>query len=172
MDFLDLAKKRYSSRKYLDKKVEKEKIDKILEAANVAPTASNRQPQRIIVLDNEESIKNIEVATKTFGAPLVFVICADLSEAWVRKYDHMNSGEIDASIITTHMMMEATELGLGSVWVCYFEPEELRDALNIPESVEPINILVVGYADDEAKAVDRHSETRKPVEETVYYGKM
>lgn len=169
MNFLELAKKRYSARKYHDKPVEKEKIDLILEAARVAPTGANRQPQRIIVVNTKEYLEKLSKATKFFDAPLVFIICCDTNETWVRSYDGKKLTDIDTSIITDHMMLQATDIGLDSVWICRFEPEILRKEFNIPSHIEPVNILAVGYGAGEVPSAHRHSTARKNINETVIY---
>ena len=169
MDFLQLAKKRYSVREYQDKEVEEEKLRKILEAGRVAPTATNGQPQRLIVVQEDEGLEKIEKGSKIYGAPLAIIVCADHDQTWKRPFDNMDTADIDASIVTDHMMLQATELGLGSLWICYFDPEVIKEEFNIPENVEPINILTIGYAAGEEKDADRHDEARKPLEETVSY---
>ena len=113
MDLLELLKKRYSVRKFEDKKVEKEKLDLILEAARVAPTACNFQPQRILVLDNEESLEKLKKCTPYhFHAPLALVVCYDKTTSWKRK-DGDDMGEVDAAIVTTQMMLETEN---SQVW--------------------------------------------------------
>lgn len=117
MKFEQLIKDRYSCRKFKNTPVEKEKIEKILEAALVAPTACNLQPQRILVLTDKNIIKALddEKCTRyTFDAPLIFVMCVDRSKAWTRKYDGISSAEVDSSIAMTQMMLQAQELGLGT----------------------------------------------------------
>ena len=172
MDFLELAKKRYSVRSYLDRKVEAEKLEKILQAAHVAPTAANRQPIRIIAVQEKEGLEKIGKAANIFGAPLAMIVCADHDKAWVRPYDNKQTNDIDASILTDHMMLEATELGLGSVWVCYFKPDVIRKEFNLPDNLEPVNILAIGYAGGEAADPERHSQTRIPVGELVSCEKL
>jgi len=169
MEFLQLAKKRYSARKYSSKKVEEEKLLKILEAGRVAPTATNGQPQRLVVVQQEDGLNKLKKGAKIFGAPLAIIVCADHDKTWKRPFDNMDTADIDASIVTDHMMLQATELGLGSVWVCYFDPEVIRAEFNIPENIEAINILVIGYAEGEEASSDRHDQARNPLEETVYY---
>lgn len=169
MDFIEIAKKRYSVRSYQDKKVEEEKLQKILEAAHVAPTAANLQPVRLITVQSSEGLAKIGKGANLYGAPLAVIVCADHSKAWVRPYDKKQTGDIDASILTDHMMMQATELGLGSVWICYFKPDVIRREFGLPDNLEPINILAVGYSDEEAADPERHSQTRIPVEELVSY---
>lgn len=169
MDFLELAKRRYSVRKYKDKKVEKEKLLKILEAGRVAPTGANTQPQRLIVIQEEEGLEKLKKAANVFGAPLAIIVCGDHKPVWKRPFDGKDILDIDTSIVTDHMMLQATELGLGTLWVCYFDPAIIRKEFNLPENVEPVNILAVGYADGEAASPERHEKTRKPIEQTVYY---
>ncbi len=169
MDFLQLAKSRYSVRKYKDMPVEKEKLDKILEAGRVAPTGVNAQPQRIIAVTSGEGLDKLGKGAKTFNAPVVLIVCTDKDSAWVRPADGKNIAEIDASIVTDHMMLQATELGLGTVWICWFKPDIIREEFNIPDSYEIVNLLAVGYADCEPLSPDRHGEMRKNISETVIY---
>lgn len=169
MDFIEIAKKRYSVRSYQDKKVEEEKLHKILEAAHVAPTAANLQPARLIAVQSREGLGKIGKGANLYGAPLAIIVCADHSKAWVRPFDKKQTGDIDASILTDHMMLQATELGLGSVWICYFKPDVIQKEFELPDNLEPINILAVGYSDEEAADPERHSQTRIPVEELVSY---
>lgn len=169
MDFLTMAKTRYSVRQYKDIPVEAEKLQKILEAGRIAPTATNAQPQKVYVLQSKEALDKAKEAARFYDAPVLLVVCADKDSAWVRKYDGMNSYQIDASIVTDHMMLQATELGLGTLWICWFKEEVIREALNLPENIVPVNLLAVGYADGEAASPERHSEKRKALEETVTY---
>ncbi len=169
MDFIEIAKKRYSVRGYQDKKVEEEKLEKILEAAHVAPTAANLQPIRLIVVQSREGLAKIGKGANLYGAPLAVIVCADHGKAWVRPFDKKQTADIDASILTDHMMLQATELGLGSVWICYFKPDVISREFGLPDNLEPVNILAVGYSDEEAADPERHSQTRIPVEELVSY---
>lgn len=172
MNFLDNAKKRYSVRSYKSQKVEQEKLDLILEAARVAPTAANLQPVRLIVVQEKEGLAKIEKAANIYNAPLAVIVCADHSTAWTRPFDKKQTGDIDASILTDHMMLQASELGLGTVWVCYFKPNILSQEFNLPENLEPVNILVIGYADEEPADPDRHGKTRIPLDTLVAYEKF
>lgn len=94
------------------------------------------------------------------------------SQTWVRPFDQKQTGDIDASILTDHMMLQATELGLGTVWVCYFKPDVLRAEFGLPENLEPINILVVGYSDDEPSDTNRFDTQRIPMSQLVSYEKL
>lgn len=172
MSFLEHAKQRYSVRKYKDQKVEKEKLALILEAAHVAPTAANRQPVHLIVVQEETGLQSISKATNVFHAPLAIIVCADKEKAWTRPFDDKQTMDIDSSILTDHMMHQATELGIGSVWICYFKPDVVRQAFHIPEHMEPINILAMGYADEPPQDSDRHAKTRIPITELVSYESM
>ena len=169
MDFLDLAKERYSVRKFSDKKVEKEKLDKILEAGILAPTAVNFQPQRILVLDSEENLAKLKECTQYhFNAPLALLVCYDKTVSWKRKHDNKDEGEIDASIVTTHMMLEIANLGLGSTWVGYFDPAAVVKAFKLPENIIPIAILPTGYPSEASVPSPMHSK-RYEKDQIVYY---
>lgn len=169
MDFLTLAKTRCSIRAYEDRKVEPEKLEKILEAARIAPTAANRQPVKLLVVQSEEGLAKLGKAANIYGAPLAVVTCADLGRAWTRPFDQKQSVDIDASILTDHMMLEAADLGLGSVWICYFKPDVIREEFGLPDGLEPVNILAVGYAAEKPASPDRHGEARVPMDQLVSY---
>ena len=169
MELLDIAKSRYSVRSYSDKKVEKEKLDQILEAAHVAPTAANLQPVRLLVVREKENLDKIGKAANIYDAPLAIIVCSDHSKAWTRPFDGKQTVDIDASILTDHMMLEATELGLGSVWVCYFKQDVIKKEFALPDDLEPINILAIGYADESPASPNCHAQMRIPMEELVTY---
>ena len=119
MDFLEFAKERYSVRSFSQQPIEDEKMQKILQAGQVAPTALNFQPQKIYVLKSEDALEKIRFLTKyAYNAPVVLLVCADERKAWHSRHDFgFSSGQMDASIVCTHMMLEAWDLGIGSVWV-------------------------------------------------------
>ncbi|MDA8442954.1 MAG: nitroreductase family protein [Peptococcaceae bacterium] len=169
MDFLQLAKQRYSVRKFQTQKVEESKLMHILEAGRVAPTAANMQPQKLIVVQSDAALAKLATATNLYGAPLALIVCADHTKAWKRPFDAKQTVDIDASIVTDHMMLQATELGLGSVWICYFKPDVIRQEFNLPECVEPINILAIGYSEGESASPERHAKLRKPLETIVTF---
>lgn len=172
MDFLKLAEERYSVRSFTDKAVTKEDLDKILKAGHVAPTACNIQPQRILVINSEEAIAKLKNCTKChFNAPTALLVCYSKEACWKRRYDGANSGEIDASIVTTHMMLEAAALGVGSTWVMYFDPAAMREAFAIPEDLEPVALLVMGYPAEDAAPIAMHSEF-KDMNEIVSYNEF
>lgn len=169
MDFLDLVKERFSVRSYSDKVVEDEKIAKILDAAKHAPTAVNYQPQQIYVLKSEEAIQKINSVCKCiFGAKTVFLICYDENRAWRNKYiPGYNSGEIDASIVCDHMMLEAWNLGIGSCWVGMFDPVKVSEVFNLPENIKPVALLPIGYAAPDCKPLEKMHNVFRPMEEMV-----
>ena len=169
MDFLKLAEERYSVRKFTDEKLNREVIDRILKAGHVAPTACNYQPQRIMVINSPEGLEKLKDCTRChFGCACAMLVCYNKDECWVRKYDGENSGFVDASIVTTHMMMEATELGVGSTWVMHFNPEKMIEAFNIPENIVPVALLVMGYPAEDSEPIDMHSKFRN-MDEIVSY---
>lgn len=169
MEFLDMAKARYSVRNYSSKKVETEKLERILAAAHVAPTAANLQPVRLLVIQEEVGLAKIKKAGSVYDAPLAIVVCSDHTKAWTRPFDGKQTTDIDATIVTDHMMMAATAEGLGSVWVCYFKPDVIKQEFDLPENLEPINILAVGYAEGKAADPERHERERIPMQELVHY---
>lgn len=155
-------------RQYSDRKVEPEKLERILEAGRVAPTGANRQPQRLVVVQSKEGMERLARCTRDFGAPLAIIVCADTDEVWTRKYDGKKIGDIDASIVTDHMMLCAASLGLDTLWICMFKPEAVRAEFRLPDHVEPVNILLIGYGSGEPSSPDRHDTLRKPLSETVF----
>ena len=173
MDFLTLAQERYSCRYFdAEKPVEKEKIAKILEAARLAPTGRNSQSQRILVLTDKAELEKLSGCTQYgWGAPLVMVICYDKNESWKRSCDGADGGIIDMSIITTHMMLEVTDLGLGSTWVGAFDPVKAKEIYNIPENYEVVALLPIGYPSEKAHPSRLHDD-RKPIEEIAFFNKF
>ncbi|AVQ44802.1 nitroreductase family protein [Clostridium botulinum] len=169
MDFINLAKERYSVRNFDTKKIEQEKLDLILKAGQLAPTAVNYQPQRILVIESDEALGKLKTCTiYHFNAPMALLICADKDEAWKRSYDGKIHTDIDGSIVATHMMLQAAELGLGTTWVGHFDPSAIRNAFSIPTNLEPICLLPVGYPSKDAKPNPNHQK-RKDISQTVFY---
>ena len=169
MDFERLITERYSVRSFKQEHLPQEIIDKILEAGHKAPTGCNFQPQRILVLNSEESLSKLRGCTKChFNAPTAMLICHNRDESWKRVYDGAMSSPVDAAIVTTHMMLAAQNEGVGTCWVMHFNPQAVRESFNIPENYEPTALLVMGYPSEEAKPLEMHFKTR-PIEETVFY---
>lgn len=162
MTFLELAKMRYSVRSFKNTPIEEEKLKLILEAGRIAPTACNNQPQKIYVVKSEKARKKLANARcRTFQAPVVLVVCYDRTRDW--KNDLMpgyESGETDAAIVCTQMMLQAAELGVGSCWVGHFNAQEISEALELPENITVSALLPLGYAADLAHPAAFHTQYR------------
>ncbi len=169
MSFLELSKNRYSTRRFLDKPVEEEKLQALYEVIRNAPTAKNLQPQRVYVLRSPEALEKAKKATPcVYGAPLVFLICADLENVWrIPSRPDVNTADIDGAIVTTQLMLEAEDLGLGSVMVRMFDIAETKKIFDLPENLKPILFLPVGYKDPSFVASPKHSD-KKPLSDLVF----
>ena len=167
MNLLEITKARYSVRNYTNQKIEQDKIDRILEAAHAAPTAANLQPVRLFVISQPENLAKLNKAANTYNAPLAVLVCSDRTKAWTRPFDGKQTTDIDATILTDHMMLEATALGLGTVWICYFNPDTIKQEFNLPEGLEPINILAIGYSNETPANPNRHTTQRIPLTELI-----
>jgi len=166
MDLQELISKRYSVRSYTSDPVAEDKLQKVLNAARLAPTAANRQPIQFVVLHTagrEQELKRIYPKDWLSQAPLVVVACAVQEGAWTRM-DNKNYSEVDATIAMDHLILAAADLGLGTCWIAAFNPEELRAALKLPVGVEPIALTPIGYAADQPK-----EKKRKPLSDLVRY---
>lgn len=167
-DFMDLAAGRYSVRHFSPKPVEQEKIDLILEAGKLAPTAVNSQPQMIYVLRSEEAIAKANQITRCiYGAPQAFMFCYDDNRV-CRRGENDNYGDIDVTIVLTHMMLEAYNLGLGTCPVGAFNPDDAKKVFDLPDNIHPILLMPFGYAADDAKPSAMHT-TYRSLDETVVY---
>lgn len=163
MDFLELSHSRFSVLEYECKPVEQDKIEKIIDAAIAVPTACNFQPQRILVINNDKYKEKLNrVVPSKYYVPIAFLVCYDKESCWKRPMDGKKSGEIDASIVTTHMMLEATDLGLGSIWVMYWDPQKMKQEFDLADSIEPVALLIVGYKADNAKPRQGHLCKKRP----------
>lgn len=168
MDFLQLARERYSVRKYASTPVEAEKLQRILEAGRVAPTAANFQPQRFLVVSTSEGLRSLALAANIHGAPLAIVVCGLKDKAWKRPQDGHQMVDIDTTIATTHMMLQAWSEGIGSCWITWFDPAIVRREFSLPDHVTPVNILVLGYAEGPAQTPCRHQQQRIPLTDMVW----
>lgn len=193
MDFMDISKMRITVRQFDKRPVEREKIEKILEAGRWSPTAVNYQPQRIIVLNTPENLAKVrefctfgydkkyadlakecadekkEKNTYYYGAPLVLFVCYDKTVCWQHPQNGKSSGEMDATIVTTHMMLEAASIGLGTVWISYFDEEKAMQMLNLPEHLTPVCMLYIGYPAGNFEPNPNMSGKRLPLERTCFY---
>lgn len=169
MEFEKLIADRYSVRSFKPEHLPQAVIDKLLDAAHKAPTGCNFQPQRILVLNTDESTEKLKKCTKChFNAPTAMLICHNKNESWRRKSNGELSSYVDAAIVTTHIMLAAHNIGVGTCWVMAFEPDDMREKFNIPEHIDPVALLVMGYPEDDAKPLDMHYKFR-PLDEVVVY---
>ena len=168
MDFLELASSRFSVREFEDKPIDEQLLRRVLEAGRVAPSACNRQPQRVYVVESEEMKQRLAAVCRfTFGAPVVLAVCYDTEREWKNKLmGGKGSGEADAAIVATQMMLAAHECGLGSCWVGYFQADAVREALRLPETVVVSALLPMGYPRVGVAPFYMHGEYR-PYEETI-----
>lgn len=164
MNFDDIVKDRYSVRSYQDKEVEDAIVNKILESGRLAPTAACENPVTVYIL-NEAQINKLKDATKyTFGAKNMFLICYDNNVSHKRGQDGLDFGIQDVCIITTHMMLKITELGLGSCWVGSFYPDKVNEMFNLKENIIPVAILPFGYISDTSKPSEWHLDRKTMAE--------
>ena len=172
MDFLELAKNRYSERFFDSRPVEREKLEKILEAGRICPTACNYQPQRFYVLSSEEA-RNIakEITPYTFHAPILILVCYDSLQAWRTDidefYESYTSGEQDCAIAAATMMYEAESLGVHTLWIRGFNSKEFVKRFDLPIRMLPVMMLALGYPSPESKPAKLH-EMRKPIHEIAF----
>lgn len=167
MEFDKVIRDRTAVRSFSDKKVEQEKIDQILEAGRLAPTAKDLQPIKIYVINNDEGLSKIDKASPCrYNAQACLIVCGNKDEAF-SKGDY-STYEVDASIVATHMVLEATNVGVGSVWVAMFDEEILKSEFNIPENIKPVCLIPLGYKTDDYTEGSMHRQ-RKSIEEIVEY---
>ena len=163
MDFLTLAKERYSCRSLTDQPVSQEAVAAIIQAALLAPTACNYQPFKIWAIRSEEGLAKVKgVCKQAFikPAPVIFVIGADRKKAWVRDYDGMNFADVDAAIAASHMMLEIQSLGLGTTWIGHFDPEKLKQEFPDMKEYSLIALFAVGYPAEDAGKSPMHDACR------------
>jgi len=170
MHFYELAQQRFSVRNFKDEPVAQEHLDKILEAGRLAPTACNYQPQKVYVAQSKEALEKLASVCKcTFHAPCILVVCYDNDRDWKNKLQPgYQSGPVDASIVCTHMMLQAFELGIGSCWVGYFNADKVAEVLGLPQNITVSALLPMGYPTEDAKPLDLHSKSRE-LEDMVSY---
>ncbi len=166
MNFLELAAARYSCRSFSDTPVPADVLDAILEAGRLAPTAMNRQPQRIYVIQSPAALEKLTAVRKIYGAPVALLVCADTEVACNRPIVDHNLGEMDATIAATHMMLAAASLGVGSCWMCAFKPAEISAAFDLPPHITPCLVMPLGYPAADGTPSERHTD-RYPMEHTV-----
>jgi len=170
MEFNQLIQQRFSVRSYSAKKVERKVLHEILDAARMAPSAVNFQPWHFIVIDESEEIAKFqEVYPRNWfrEAPACIVVCADHEKSWKRKSDGKDFADVDVAIATDHLILKATEMGLGTCWVCNFDVELVRQFLNLPTQIEPLVIVPIGYSEAQPTV-----KTRKSLDEMIHWQKF
>ena len=166
MEFAELISARYSVRSYKPDPVEESKLQKVLEAARLAPTAANRQPFQIIVIhtaNRQEELRRIYHREWFVQAPLILCVCGLSAQAWVRQ-DSRSYLAVDAAIVMDHMILAAADAGLGTCWIANFNATAAREVLGLPEGAEPLLFSPLGYASDQPGIKER-----KPLAELVRY---
>ena len=167
MEFFDVIEQRYSMRGFEDKEVEQEKLDMILKAAQLAPTGVNFQPFKVIVIDTKkykDALSEIYSAKWFTQAPYVLCVVAETDEAWVRKYDNKCISDIDATIVMTHMILAAEDVGLNTCFIAAFKPDKAREFLDLDDEWEPVLFTPLGYGNAEPR-----DTPRKAIGELVIY---
>lgn len=169
MEFKDVIQNRYSCKKYSDRPLEPEKLEAILKAGRLAPTAKNLQEQRIYVLRSTEALSKVDAVTPCrYGAGTVLAVAFDRNTVFTYPGGKRDSGVEDATIVATHMILAAADAGVDSCWINFFDPDQLAASLDLPENEEVLMLMDLGYAAEGAGPLPNH-ENRKPLEETVRY---
>ena len=169
MDFREVIRNRYSCKKYSDRAVEPEKLENILEAGRLAPTAKDLQEQHIYVVQSEGALAKIDELTPCrYGAPVVLAVAFDRNNVFTYPGGKRDSGVEDATIVATHMILAAADEGLDSCWINFLDPEKTAEALGLPENEEILMLMDIGYAAEGAGPLPNH-DSRKPLSETVSY---
>lgn len=169
MEFKEVIKNRFSCKKYGSRQVEADKLNAILEAGRLAPTAKNLQEQRIYVLQSDEALAKIDKATPCrYGAPTVLVVAYDRNTVFTYPGGKKDSGAEDATIVATHMLLAAADEGVDSCWLNNFDPDALAKGLGLPENEEILMLMDLGYAAEGSGPLPNHGN-RKPLQETVSY---
>ena len=151
MNFLELVKARYSVRNYEHRAVEQEKLDYIMECVRLSPSAVNCQPWRFAVVTEPDRLASLKRAYSREwiqSAPCIIVACGNHAEAWHRKSDNKDHTDVDVSIAVEHLCLAAADIGLGPWWVCNFDTECCREAMGLPDELEPIALIPLGYPAD------------------------
>ena len=169
MEFKEVIKNRYSCKKYSDRQVEVKKLEAILEAGRLAPTAKNLQEQHVYVIQNPDLLAKIDAITPCrYGAPTVIVVAFNKEKVFTYPGGKRDSGVEDATIVATHMILAAADEGVDSCWLNFFDPDKAAELLGLPANEEVLMLLDLGYAAPGAGPLPNHS-SRKQLKETVTY---
>ena len=164
MIFLDLVKERSSIRAYEAKPVAEALLLQVLEAARWAPSAANRQPWHVILVQDVAQRRALAEAYPRewfWQAPAIIVVCVEPARAWTRS-DGKNYADVDGAIAMDHLTLCATDLGLATCWVAAFDAAKVRSVLGLPAGVEPLAMTPVGYP-----AGASREKTRKPMADVL-----
>lgn len=165
MDFIELAKTRFSVRAYASTPVPDALVDKVLEAGRLAPSAANRQPWRFVVVQSEKQRRALGEGYSRewfWKAPVIIVVCVEPARAWVRS-DGKNYGDVDGAIAMDHMTLCAASEGLGTCWIAAFDVEKVRRVLGLPDGIDPLAMTPLGYTKDMIRP-----KSRKSMDEVVW----
>ena len=167
---MELIETRRSIRSYKDQEIEEDKLNYVLQAFRKAPSAKNLQPWKLVVIKNKKILKDIAIAcnNQTFmeEAPVIIAACAKEEEAYGTMGGYMNSYPIDIAIALEHLILAATEKGLGTCWIGAFKEQLIKDILGVPENVRVVALTPLGYPAREASI-----RGRKPLTEIISYDK-
>ena len=167
MDFSELVGKRYSVRAYRPDPVEDEKLEQVLEAGRLAPTAANRQPFQFIVIHTEgrkEELLRVYGREWFVQAPVIICACGIPAQGWTRRDDGKNYTDVDVAIVMDHLILAAADAGLGTCWIAAFDPQAAREVLGLPDDIVPMAFTPLGYAADQLKP-----KKRKQLSELIRY---
>ena len=169
MEFKEVIKNRYSCKKFGERQVESEKLEAILQAGRLAPTAKNLQEQHVYVVQSADGLSKIDAVTPCrYGASTVLVVAFDKNNVFTYPGGKRDSGVEDATIVATHMILAAADEGIDSCWINFLDPEKLAEVLGLPENEEVLMVLDLGFAAEGAGPLPNH-ENRKELSETVTY---
>jgi nitroreductase len=157
MEFLELARRRFSVRAYRATEIEESKLQSVLEAGRLAPSAANRQPLGFVVVRGEAQRHALGEAYPHewfWKAPAVIVVCIEPARSWVRV-DGKNYADVDGAIAMDHMTLCAADLGLGTCWIGAFDPVKAKRVLCLPDGVEPLAMTPLGYPAEPSRAKSR-----------------
>ena len=168
MELMQAMTERYSVRAFDARPIEADKLERVLEAGRLAPTAKNIQPQHLYVLQSPEALEKVRALTRcAYNAPTVLLFAYDKTAMWTNPFENeITSGEQDIAIVATHVMLKAFDEGLGTCWVCYMPNSEVHKAFDLPENEHAALLMPIGYPASGAVTSSNHGK-RKPLAETV-----
>ena len=171
MSVLDLMRRRYSLRSFADRPIDRDTLLRVLEAARIAPSACNNQPWHFLVVQDPAARATLATCYArdwVKAAPVILVCCAETAKAWCRTSDSKNHADVDLAIAIDHITLAATEVGLGTCWVCAFDTVRARTVLQLPAGIDPIALIPIGYPASDATPAQMHGK-RKSLDEIVHW---